>query len=586
MRRYLKFVALLVLTSAVELAQTTPGKSPAPLPQIKQNGAVKQMFVDGKPFIMLAGELHNSSASSAEYMKPIWDKLATMNVNTVIGTVSWELLEPQENKFDFALVDAQILEARKRNMRLVLIWFASWKNGGSSYAPMWVKTSPQRFPLQQLKPRTAGENDGFRMPRVPPLSPLGEASMLADAKAYRALMRHIKEADPQRTIIMMQVENEMGLLGDSRDRSPLAETAWAKPVPAGLINYFTRNKATLLPEMQEVWARNGYKTSGTWAEVFGKDEWADEVFMAWHYARYLQKIITEGKAELNMPMYVNAWLGPQPGELVPGDWPSGGPVARVMDVWRAGAPAVDFIAPDIYVDDFKGTCALYARSGNPLFYPEARDRVGNLVWSIGKYSAMGVSPFGIEDLAADGQVAQAYGLLSQMLPQLAEWQAAGKVAGVLLDGDESETVSLGGYKITVARPMGRRGGPPPATATGPGRGAVAPPGQPPATAAAGGTALPALLPGGVSLAGRALAADTRPFGLIINTGPEEFLLFGSNVNPNFAPESGSGRIVVGTKDEGRYEKGKWIPGRRLNGDEAGRGTSGIGFLKIKLYRTE
>ena len=186
--------------------------------------------------------------------------------------------------------------------------------------------------------------------------------------------------------------------------------------------------------MQEVWGRNGYKTSGTWAEVFGKDEWADEVFMAWHYARYLQKIISEGKAELNLPMYVNAWLGPQPGELVPGDWPSGGPVARVMDVWRAGAPAVDFIAPDIYVDDFKGTCALYARSGNPLFYPEAMDRVGNLVWSIGKYSAMGVSPFGIEDLAADGQVAQAYGLLSQMLPQLAEWQAAGKVAGVLLDG--------------------------------------------------------------------------------------------------------------------------------------------------------
>jgi hypothetical protein len=270
MRRYLKFVALLMLTSAVALAQTAPGKSPAPLPQIKQNGAVKQMFVDGKPFIMLAGELHNSSASSAEYMKPIWDKLATRNVNTVIGTVSWELLEPQENKFDFALVDAQILEARKRNMRLVLIWFASWKNGASSYAPMWVKTRPQRFPLQQLKPRAAGENDGFRMPRVPPLSPLGEASMLADAKAYRALMRHIKEVDPQHTIIMMQVENEMGLLGDSRDRSPLAEAAWAKPVPAELINYFTRNKATLLPEMQEVWGRNGYKISGTWAEVFGK----------------------------------------------------------------------------------------------------------------------------------------------------------------------------------------------------------------------------------------------------------------------------------------------------------------------------
>ncbi len=146
-----------------------------------------------------------------------------------------------------------------------------------------------------------------------PLSPLGEASMLADAKAFRALMRHIKEVDPQHTVVMMQVENEMGLLGDSRDRSPLAEAAWTKPVPTELMNYFTKNKATLLPEMQEVWGRNGYKTSGTWAEVFGNDEWAEEVFMAWHYSRYLDKVISEGKAELNIPMYVNAWLGPQPG---------------------------------------------------------------------------------------------------------------------------------------------------------------------------------------------------------------------------------------------------------------------------------
>src|SRR5512135_1087087 len=140
MRQHLKLVAPLVLTSAIALAQTTPAKPPAPLPQVKQNGAVKQMFVDGKPFIMLAGELHNSSASSTEYMKPIWDKLAKMNINTVIGIVSWELAEPEEGKFDFSLVDAQVQEARKRNMRLVLIWFASWKNGGSSYVPLWVKT--------------------------------------------------------------------------------------------------------------------------------------------------------------------------------------------------------------------------------------------------------------------------------------------------------------------------------------------------------------------------------------------------------------------------------------------------------------
>jgi hypothetical protein len=569
-------VAFLLIGATTALGQAVREKVTAPLPQIKQNGAVKQMYVDGKPFIMLAGELHNSSASSMQYLKPILDKLAKMNLNTVIGTVSWELMEPEEGKFDFTLVDEQIQEARKRNMRLVLIWFATWKNGNSSYTPLWVKTDPKRFPMMQMKPRPPereSEFNKFLLSAFGPivrqsLSPFGEASKTSDAMAYRALMRHIKEIDPQHTVIMMQVENELGLLGDSRDRSALAEATWIKPVPADLLNYLVNNKATLLPEMQEVWGRGGYKTSGTWAEVFGTDEWAEEVFMAWHCGRYVQSVIAAGKAELNIPMYVNAWLGPQPGEVLPGDWPSGGPVARVMDIWRAAAPSVDFIAPDIYVDDFKGTCALYVRSGNPLFFPEAKDSVGNLVWAIGKYAAMGVSPFGIEDLAVDGQVAQAYGMLPEMLPQLAEWQATGKVAGVLLlDGEESETVSIGGYKITIKRPpAGRRGG------------------QAPAPAQA--VPAPQLLPGGVSFETRVMAADTRPFALVINTAPDEFLFFGSNLIPGFASDSAPpSRVFVGSKDEGRFEKGKWIAGRRLNGDEflSGLPSDSIGFLKVKLY---
>ena len=216
--------------------------------------------------------------------------------------------------------------------------------------------------------------------------------------------------------------------------------------------------------MQEVWGRNGYKTSGTWAEVFGTDEWAEEIFMAWFYSVYINKVITEGKAELNIPMYVNAWLGPQPGQKLPGDYPSGGPVARVMDVWRAGAPANDLLAPDIYVQDFKGVLAEYSRSGNPLWIPEARDQVGNLFWAIGNHSALGWAIFGIDDLDENSQVAKAYGLLGELLPQLAEWQAAGKVAGVLLvEGEETQVISLGGYKITISRP--RQRGPAPEAAT-------------------------------------------------------------------------------------------------------------------------
>jgi len=558
-------IVLMGLASIIMPAQTSIQTTQTLLPQIKQNGAVKQMFVDGKPFIMLSGELHNSSASSVEYMKPIWDKLAAMHLNTVVSTVNWELLEPEEGKFDFELVDAQIKEAQKRDIRLVIIWFASWKNGGSNYAPMWVKSNPKRFPVQERKQGTTGKGSIFvEGDRTNPLSPLGEESMLAEAKAFRVLMHHIKEVDTQHTVIMMQVDNEMGLLGDSRDHSKLADAAWARQVPEQLMNYFTKNKATLLPEMQELWGRNGYKTSGTWSEIFGTDEWAQEVFMAWYYSKYVNKVITEGKSELNIPMYVNAWLGPQPGQPLPGNYPSGGPVARVMDVWHAGAPANDLLAPDIYVQDFKGVCAEYSRSGNPLWIPEARDQVGNLFWALGNHSALGWSIFGIDDLNEKSQVSKAYGVLGEMLPQLAEWQAAGKVAGILLpDGEEDQVISLGGYKVTITKP--RQRGPVAET-----------------------TSVPAPLgAGGVSSLGRAMPDDTRPFGLVINTAPDEFLFVGSNFNPSFSVDSQEPiKVAIGWIDEGRYEKGIWIPGRRLNGDE-GRPSlrnGAISMLKIRVFR--
>lgn len=547
----------------------------APLPEIRQHGAVKQLYIDNKPYIMLSGELHNSSASSAEYMKPMWDKLAAMHLNTVIGTVSWELIEPEEGTFDFSTVDAQIHEAEAHNMRLVLIWFATWKNGGSSYVPHWVKADRKRFPPMLLKPRSPGAFEMGGQGGIGSLSPLGEASLQADTKAFRALMRHIKTTDPRHTVIMMQVENESGSLGDSRDRSAPAESAWAKPVPADLMAYLTKNKATLLPEMQEVWGRNGFKTSGTWPEVFGSDEWADEVFMAYHVGRYISEVAKAGKAELNIPMYANAWLGPQPGQDLPGKWPSGGPVARMMDVYRAAAPSLNFISPDIYVPDFKGTCALYNRSGNPLFIPEALDKAGNLFWALGHHSALGFSPFGIESTRAESQIAQAYQLLSEMLPQLADWQAARKVDAILVqDGEQQKAISLGGYKITLnAR---RRWRPPVAAGT-----TTAPTASPV-------SASPVLGPDGVGLSdSRALPPDGRFFALVVNTAPDEFLFVGSNGVPSFEVDSpGPGRVEISSKDEGRYSEGQWVAGRRLNGDESGNGLpeSSIGMLKIKLVR--
>ena len=560
------FASLMLCAASISAAQTTA------LPQIRPNGATKQLFVDDKPFIMLGGELHNSSASSIEYMMPIWDKLAVMHLNTVIGTVSWELIEPDEGKFDFSLVDSQIEEARQHNMHLILIWFATWKNAGSSYVPQWVKTDRKRFPpmLLKLAPNGRGMSSMLaaymEQQGTGPLSPLGEETLKADENAFRMLMRHIKQTDPQHTVIMMQVENESGSLGDSRDRSPLAEAAWKQQVPVALMKYFTRNKASLLPEMQQVWGRNGYRTSGTWAEVFGTDERADEIFMAYYIGRFIGDVAKVGKAELSIPMYANAWLGPQPGADVPGEWPSGGPVAGVLDVYHAAAPSLDFLAPDIYVEDFKGTCALYTRVGNPLFIPEARDQVGNLFWALGNDAALGWSPFGVEDLNPDGQVPQAYKLLSGFLPQLAEWQAAGKVRSVLvLDGEKPQPVSLGGYKITLSRPRI-------SLSDAPGQ----------------NSPRSAELPGAVSLNSRSMPNDTRPFALVANTAPNEFLFIGANGDPTFEPDSpGPSRVTVVSRDEGRYDNGTWVPGRRLNGDELfvpGLPGPQISMLKVRLLR--
>jgi hypothetical protein len=331
------------------------------------------------------------------------------------------------------------------------------------------------------------------------------------------------------------------------------------------MNYLVKNKAKLLPEMREVWGGKGFQTSGTWAEVFGDGNFGDEVFQAWHLGRYIGKVIEAGKAELPLPMFVNAWLGPQPGMEQPGQYPSGGPVARVMDVWRAAAPEADLLAPDIYVQDFKGTCALYARSGNPLFIPEMRAIVGNVFWALGRHGAMGVSPFGIEDVPAGGEFADAYRVLGSMLPVIAKAQAEQKILSVLMEGDTPETASLAGYQVKIVSSRAR---------------VRLDAGQAPLDSSKARTQQTEASPFGP-------APETRPYGLIIATAPDEFLMVGSSLMATFTPDSPGPRIAeIASIEDGEFENDRWVPGRRLNGDEgrpvlrSGR----VGLLRVRLYR--
>ena len=354
------------LSCTVLAAQAQTASVPHSIPHLEKRGAVTRLIVNDKPFLALAGELHNSSSSSRQYMRSVWPRLARMNLNTVLAVVTWELTEPEEGKFDFTLVDGLIEDARHFNIRLVFLWFGSWKNGESSYPPYWVKADRNRFPLAQ--------NASGKALNI--LSTLSQSSRDADARAFAALMHHVRQVDgEQHTVIGIQVENECGVLGDSRDRCPAANEAFGRPVPQQLTAYLQQHKATLIPEFRKVWEAAGAKTAGTWEEVFGKGTETDEIFMAWNYSQYVGRVAAAGKAEYPIPMYVNAWLVQRAGEK-PGSYPSGGPVAQVHDIWRLGAPQIDFLAPDLYRDRLRGhLCPVHPRR-QPVLHSRNQGRRG------------------------------------------------------------------------------------------------------------------------------------------------------------------------------------------------------------------
>jgi beta-galactosidase GanA len=322
-------------------------------------------------------------------MKPVWPRLSAMHLNTVLLPIAWETIEPEEGKFDFKLVDGLLEGARANNLKLVVLWFGAWKNTYSSYAPAWVKTNEQRFPRVQT-------SDGRGTER---LSPFSTDVRDADARAFAKLMAHLKQADGDaQTVLMVQVENEVGVIPESRDHSPAASAAFASTVPAVLMAYLEKHRAALNPEFRAAWEAAGGKTQGTWQEIFGNVPLTDDLFMAWNYASYIGHVAAAGKAEYALPMFANAALIRPNYE--PGQYNSGGPLPHSMDVWKAAAPSLDFLSPDIYFNEFAQWASWYTRPGNPLFIPETQGGAAgaaNALYAFGHLSAIGFSPFGIDD---------------------------------------------------------------------------------------------------------------------------------------------------------------------------------------------
>lgn len=500
----------------------------AQIPHLRKHGDVTQLIVDGRPFLIVGGELHNSNSSSLAYMEPIWERLVTLQLNTVLVPVSWELVEPREGSFDWTLVDGLIQAARGHNLRLVLLWFGSWKNGASSYVPLWVKQDYQRFPR-------ARRQDGRA---IEVLSTFAEANRDADARAFAALLRHLRDVDGHdHTVIMVQVENEVGLLGDSRDHTDVANTAFAAPVPQGLLDELLRHRDELDDQLRQRWEAAGYATSGSWMQVFGAGPETDELFMAWHYARYTDAVAAAGKAEYDLPMYANAWLnavadlpGFPAGGQAPGDWPSGGPLPHTLDIWLAGAPHLDLLAPDMYFGDFQEWCRNYTRRGNPLFIPEMRrdeDGPRNVFYAIGTHNAIGTSPMAVDSLRdpLNTPLRASYALLRQLAPLILEHQG-GAIGGFVIDVDHPRiTRELGGYELEIALDRGY------------------------------------------------FANAEHGYGLIIATTPDTFVGAGYGFSVSFRPITpGPALAGIAAVVEGEYQHGQWVPGRRLNGDETFSGT--------------
>jgi beta-galactosidase GanA len=503
------------------------------LPQLVTQDGRHALIVDGAPFLILGAQCHNSSGWPAMLPK-VWPAIDFLHANTLEIPVYWEQFEPEPDRFDPSVVDTIIQQAREHHVRLVLLWFGTWKNGSSHYLPLWMKNQPDKYP------RIIGKT-GRRVDSPTPHAP---ATLAADIHAFSALMRHLKTADTQHTVIMVQVENEPGSWNTVRDFSPEAQKLFNEPVPV---------------ELLKAMGTNAPAVDGNWSEVFGAN--ADEYFHAWSVAHYIGQVAAAGKAEYPLPMYVNASLRDP---LTPGPantYESGGATDNVLWIWKVAAPAIDVLAPDIYEGDsarYRKVLELYARPDNALFVPETRGNgaAARMCFAALGQGTIGWSPFGLDytkyasqPLGASREteeslapVALNYKILGPIMREVARLNFEGKLQAVAEEkGEAAQTLDFGNWQAVVSYGVARNGGP---------------------------------------------KGNSEPIGraLIAKIGENEFLVTGVFCRVDFKAVSGGQRDFLRV-EEGGYERGIWHPLYIWNGDETDWGldfSSAPQVLRVSL----
>jgi beta-galactosidase GanA len=508
---------------AAMLALVTLPVQAAEVPQLQTVNGRHALLVDGRPFLILGAQINNSSNYPA-VLPQIWPVMRSLAANTVEAPVAWEQFEPEEGRFDFSWMDALLRGARANHMRVVLLWFGSWKNGESTYAPEWVKADTSRFPRLQ-------RSDG--RPTLT-LSPFGDATLAADRRAFVELMRYLRRADPQHSVIMVQVENEIGTSGIPRDYSPAAEALFSQAVPD-----------TVLRAMA--------KPAGTWKAVFGTD--ADQAFAAWSYARFVEKVAAAGKAEKPLPLYTNAAVFDSSDTSRAAQIASGGPNWNVLPIWKAVAPSLDLLAPDLYLPvekTYLGLLDRYALADNALFVPETSNApwAARYFWAALGRGAIGWAPFGMDatgysnyplgardvDPATIEQFAALYRLFG---PIASDWAAIAlhhPTWGTAKNRAGTDSTVMGRWKVDVAYGKNNFD-----LAVWPD---LAPP--PWAKEPVGG-------------------------GVVAQLGPDEFLVAGQYSRFRFAPADPALNGQIVRAEEGTFVDGRWQARRRWNGDQTSYG---------------
>ena len=443
----------------------------------RQDGSTARIVANGKPMLIIGGELGNSSASTPEDVERTFAHLHKLGLNTVLAPVSWELIEPVEGQFDMSSLDVILSEARRNDLKVVLLWFGAWKNSMSCYAPEWFKRDVKRFPrAHALEGRPVEE-----------ASSLSKNVLDADRRAFCKIMEHLRDHDAvEQTVIMVQVENEIGMIDVPRDYSADATRLYQSAVPQQLTDYLKKNQKSLHPYLREK-IQPEAKANATWTQLFGDDIYTEEIFQTWTYATYVEEIAKAGRAIYNLPMYVNVALNSR--DRKPGQYPSGGPLAHLIDLWHCGAPSIDVLGVDIYDKGIKSWLSKYHLTNNPLFVPEIRLEDKDAMYALyafGHHGAMGFCPFSIEDyplyadakgndmsgmdLSQDDQLnafssslpigegrgeasplVASYQLLRQAEPLILDRQGTNDMDAVLLDNEqrEAEIITPDGIRLTI-----------------------------------------------------------------------------------------------------------------------------------------